>query len=225
MRLLSPQSRSRDTCSVRLIARAAFAKMAVSGVKLIPSRFQPAPGETPPAGRCIDSRASSKASSTPGSAAGPHHLRLASGGAGLLWLPDLRDARWFRTIPFTHRRALAVKNPRIYLFGAMHYRATPDAWTADERDALRSLTTAALAATPAAERVLSRAEHDPLDAAFDRAVSAERLVALSARRRHDRPDTLVPRDVRFPARPGVPAAASGRFGAQPVLSHRVDWRS
>ncbi len=115
----------------------------------------------------------------------------------LLWLPDLLDARWFRALPLTHRRAIAAKILRIHVFGAIHYRAEPDAWTPEERTALRSLTTAVLAAAPDAERMLSRAEHDLLDVALDPDAPAERLIALSARRRrHGRPETLVPRDLR-----------------------------
>jgi|GEM_PF-194277 len=116
----------------------------------------------------------------------------------LLWLPDLLDARWFRTLPLTHRRSIAAKFLRIHLFGAIHYRAEQSTWTPQERAALRSLTAAVLAAAPDAERVLSRAEHDLLDAALDPDVPAEHLITLSARRRrHGRPATLAPRDLRF----------------------------
>ena len=116
----------------------------------------------------------------------------------LLWLPDMLEARWFRSMPLTHRRALAVKIVRIHLFGAIHYRSDPDAWTTDERRALRELTVAVLTAAPDAERVLSRAEHDLLDAALDPAIPAERLISLSARRRrHGIPATLVPRAPRY----------------------------
>lgn len=116
----------------------------------------------------------------------------------LLWLPDMLEARWFRSMPLAHRRALAVKILRIHVFGAIHYRSDPDAWTADERRTLRELTVAVLTAAPDVERVLSRAEHDLLDAALDPAIPAERLIALSARRRrHGIPATLVPRDLRY----------------------------
>ena len=115
----------------------------------------------------------------------------------LLWLPEMIEARWFRSMPLTHRRALAVKILRIHLFGAIHYRSAPEAWTADERHTLRELTVGVLTAAPDAERVLSRAERDLLDAALDPPVPAERLIALSARRRqHGTPATLVPRDLR-----------------------------
>ena len=133
----------------------------------------------------------------------------------LLWLPDLLDARWFRTLPLTPRRSIAVKILRIHLFGAIHYRAEPGTWTTDERAALRSLTAAVLTAAPDAERVLSRAERDLLDAALDPVVPAERLIALSARRRrHGRPATLVPRDVRQVLAREAPL----RFMAASVLS-------
>ncbi|NLF04505.1 MAG: glycosyltransferase [Actinomycetales bacterium] len=116
----------------------------------------------------------------------------------LLWLPDLLEARWFRVMPLVHRRALAVKILRIHLFGAIHYRSEPDAWTADERATLRELTLSVLTAAPDVERVLSRAEHDLLDAALSSTASAERLIDLSARRRrHGTPATLVPRDPRY----------------------------
>lgn len=115
----------------------------------------------------------------------------------LLWLPDMLEARWFRSMPLGHRRALAVKILRIHVFGAIHYRSDPDAWTAGERRTLRELTVDVLTAAPDVERVLSRAEHDLLHAALDPAIPAERLIALSARRRrHGIPATLVPRDLR-----------------------------
>lgn len=116
----------------------------------------------------------------------------------LAWLPGMLEARWFRVMPPRRRRALAVKIMRIHLFGAIHYRPEPSTWTARERETLRNVTLEVLTAAPDAERVLSRAEHDLLDAALDPAVPAERLVALSARRRrHGTPATLVPRDPRF----------------------------
>jgi len=114
----------------------------------------------------------------------------------LLWLPGMLEARWFRAMPLGHRRALAVKILRIHLFGAIHYRSDPAGWTAEERRVLRALSMDVLTAAPDAERVLSRAERDLLDAALDPAVPASRLVELSARRRrHGTPATLVPRDL------------------------------
>ena len=68
----------------------------------------------------------------------------------------------------------------------------------EERSHLATLSQSVLDAAPGCERVLSRAECDLLDACLDPEVPAERLAALSARRRrHGTPATLVPRDVRL----------------------------
>lgn len=99
------------------------------------------------------------------------------------------------------RAAVVVKLVRIHLFGAVHQRAVHDAaWSTADLAALRDVGDALVTAAPGAARVLSRAEEDLLDlvrAAPDVDDAGRRLAAASARRRrHGRPATLVPRDLR-----------------------------
>lgn len=106
-------------------------------------------------------------------------------------------ADWFQRLGLPAQRAVVVKFLRIHLFGAVHYRSEPATWTKGERGALAAKARALLAAAPGAERVLSLAERDLLDACLDPGVPASDLIALSAtRRRHGSPRTLLVRDPR-----------------------------
>lgn len=113
------------------------------------------------------------------------------------FVPPMLEADWFRRAPLAVRRAVVVKFLRIHVFGAVFYRSREDIWTPAERASLATATRALLAAAEGAESPLSRADRDLLDACLDPAVPAAQLIARSqARRRHGRPSTLVPRQLR-----------------------------
>jgi glycosyltransferase involved in cell wall biosynthesis len=145
-------------------------------------------------------------------------------GEQIGFLAPILEADWFRRLPSPARSAVVVKFLRIHVFGAVHYRPLAEHWTAAERDRLCVETGALLAAAPGAERVLSLAERDLLDACLDPAVPDADLVARSAtRRRHGRPRTLLVRDPRFLLAREAPLrfmAASALVTARGLLARR-----
>ncbi|MGO1316076.1 MAG: glycosyltransferase [Cellulomonadaceae bacterium] len=115
----------------------------------------------------------------------------------LRFLRALTELAWLHQLPPAARRAIAVKVTRIHLFGAVHNRPDPAVWTPAERADLAAAATAVGRVAPGYVRVLSRAERDLLDAVLDAGErsDAARLLALSRRRRrHGRPETLMPRN-------------------------------
>ncbi|UNX55739.1 glycosyltransferase [Georgenia sp. TF02-10] len=110
----------------------------------------------------------------------------------------LLDQDWFRAYPAGARRAVCTKLTRIHLFGAVHNRPDPAFWTAAERTALADAAERLLVAAPGFAEVLSLADRDLLDTVQDLGVPAAAMIhAAQARRRHGRPRTLVPRDLRM----------------------------
>lgn len=104
---------------------------------------------------------------------------------------------WFAAYPTAVRRAVAVKFARIHLFGAVHNRPEPAAWSGDDRTALEHAALQIAVAAPGFERVLSVADRRVLDACMNPAVSAVELLARGhARRHHGMPLTLLTRDPR-----------------------------
>lgn len=111
------------------------------------------------------------------------------------FVPDLLTAGWFTALPARARAAVGTKILRIHVFGAVFYRPDPEIWTDQEREDLARMTAQILDAAPGALRPMSRADRRLADACLDPGVPARELIdAAQARRRHGRPDTLVPRD-------------------------------
>jgi hypothetical protein len=109
----------------------------------------------------------------------------------------LLEQAWFTGYAAPVRAAVVTKLTRIHLFGAVLNRPDPTFWTAEERAELASVATRLEAAAPGYAAPLSRADRDLLDAITAQDVPAAQLVALArSRRRHGRPSTLVPRDLR-----------------------------
>jgi glycosyltransferase involved in cell wall biosynthesis len=114
------------------------------------------------------------------------------------FVPPWLEAAWFTALPSRARAAVGTKILRIHVFGAVFYRPDEEIWTAGERADLARLTAFVLEAAPGAERPLSRADRRLADACLDPQVPAGELIAAaSARRRHGRPATLVPRDLAW----------------------------
>jgi len=112
------------------------------------------------------------------------------------FFPDLFDAGWFAQLPAPARRAIGVKVLRIHVFGAVFYRDDLAIWTREERLALAEITARVITRSPGCLAPLSRADRDLVDACLDPSVDATVLVqAASARRRHGRPETLLPRSL------------------------------
>lgn len=113
------------------------------------------------------------------------------------FFPDLLDADWFAALSRTARAAIGTKLLRIHVFGAVFYRADLSIWTPAEREALAEITAGVVAACPGCLEPLSRADRRLADACLDPSIDAAELVeAAQRRRRHGRPDTLVPRSLR-----------------------------
>ncbi|KQT95857.1 glycosyltransferase family 2 protein [Sanguibacter sp. Leaf3] len=106
-------------------------------------------------------------------------------------------ADWFRGYTVRQRAAAGVKLLRIHVFGVLGNR-DESFWDAAEREELALVAQAVLQAAPGCERVMSHADRAVLDAVVDPAVpGADLLARARARRRHGRPATLVPRDLRM----------------------------
>lgn len=109
----------------------------------------------------------------------------------------LIEQPWFAAYLERVQTAVATKVLRIHLFGAVFHRSDPTWWTPLERAALSEVTQALLAAVPSAAAPLSIADDRLLTAMKDVSVSADILVhRANERRRHGRPTTLIPRQVR-----------------------------
>lgn len=116
--------------------------------------------------------------------------------AELEFVERIVAAPWFRAYGARQRAAAAVKALRIHVFGILGNREEAF-WVDAERASLARVARGVLEAAPGCERVLSRADRAVLDAVLDPTVPvAEMLARGRARRRHGRPATLVPRDVR-----------------------------
>lgn len=95
------------------------------------------------------------------------------------------------------RRAVAVKCLRIHVFGAIHYRDRAEHWAPAERAELARACRLLVDAAPQLRGSLSRAEAHLLDLSLDPGAPVERLLAASAaRRRHGRPATVLPAELR-----------------------------
>lgn len=116
--------------------------------------------------------------------------------AELAFVERIVDAPWFLAYSGAQRSAAAVKFLRIHVFGLLGNRDEAF-WDDDERRSLARVARGLLDVAPGCERVLSRADRAVLDAVLDPAVPVADLLARGrARRRHGRPATLLPRDVR-----------------------------
>lgn len=115
----------------------------------------------------------------------------------LEFLRRIVRAPWFRDHHASQRAAAAVKLLRIHVFGLLGNR-DEEFWDVSERTVLARSAHEVLAAAPGCERVLSRADRAVLDAVLDPEVPVSDLLSRArARRRHGRPATLVPRDLRM----------------------------
>lgn len=115
----------------------------------------------------------------------------------LAFVGDLVGSPWFAGLSLDARRAVAVKLARIHLFGAVFHRQDPAFWTDEERSHLRLSAEVLDDAAPGFDRVLSFADRRLLDMVrAAEGTTAELVAAAVARRRHGRPSTLVPRDIR-----------------------------
>jgi len=104
---------------------------------------------------------------------------------------------WFRGFSADQRAAAAVKMLRIHVFGVLGNREV-GFWDAAQRESLAAVGSAVLAAAEGCERVMSRADRAVLDGILDTGVPAVDLLERArARRRHGRPATLLPRDLRL----------------------------
>jgi Glycosyltransferase like family 2 len=113
--------------------------------------------------------------------------------AELAFVHDVVGQAWFHALTRDQRGSACVKFLRIHVFGVVLNREI-DFWTAGERAALRETALVVLGAAPGCEAVLSRADRALLDAIQNPRVPAQELLRLAqARRRHGRPETLVPR--------------------------------
>lgn len=105
-------------------------------------------------------------------------------------------ADWFRGFSASQRASACVKFMRIHVFGVLGNRERAF-WGAPARAALADVAQEVLAAAPGCQDVMSRADRAVLDAVLDPAVPTEELLARGrARRRHGRPATLLPRQLR-----------------------------
>lgn len=112
------------------------------------------------------------------------------------FFPDLLQAPWYARLPRAARAAIGTKMLRIHVFGAVFYRQEEAIWTSQERASLAAITADVLERSPGCERPLSRADRRLLDACLDPGASAAELMAAARdRRRHGRPDTLLPREL------------------------------
>lgn len=113
------------------------------------------------------------------------------------FFPDLLEADWFAELPTAARRAIGIKLLRIHVFGAVFYRQDPEIWTASERAALAEITADVIVHSPGCLGPLSRADRSLVDACLDPSIGAEELIeAAQGRRRHGRPETVLPRGIR-----------------------------
>lgn len=103
---------------------------------------------------------------------------------------------WFRGFSADQRAAVAVKLLRIHVFGLLGNREE-GFWDPTQRESLAAVARAVLTAAQGCERVMSRADRAVLDGVLDTRVQAPDLLERArARRRHGRPATLLPRDLR-----------------------------
>lgn len=115
----------------------------------------------------------------------------------LEFLRRIVSAPWFGACSARQRAAAAVKFLRIHVFGLLGNRQA-DFWDSAQRSALAVAARDVLSVAPGCEAVLSRADRAVLDAVLDLSVPTAVLLARGrARRRHGRPSTLVPRDLRM----------------------------
>ena len=115
----------------------------------------------------------------------------------LEFLRRIVAAPWFSSYAARQREAAAVKFLRIHVFGLLGNRQA-DFWDSAQRSALAGIARDILASAPDCDLVLSRADRAVLDAVLDPSVPTAVLLARGrARRRHGRPSTLVPRDLRM----------------------------
>jgi len=121
------------------------------------------------------------------------------------FVDHLLDQEWFAAYPPAVRAAVVVKVTRIHLFGAVLNRPGRAFWTAAERADLAHLAQRLEAAAPGHAVVLSRADRALLDAITGRSLPAAEMICLArARRRHGRPSTVLPRDLRHLLRREAP---------------------